>query len=98
MPPANLNWIQLQLLRNLVEMHFQCVTRLRCTVPPFWTARGLVGKRSQSLKFVARHVIRNGLERTGIKRTRHSVTAVCTTVQIGLKVHGGDGAVILYAR
>src|SRR5256885_7111914 len=96
MPAAYLNRINSQLLGDLVEMDFQCVARLRRSMTALWTTRRLVGKRSQSLKLVARHVVSDGLKRASVEGAGNAVTSVCATVEERLKVHGGDRAVVLY--
>src|SRR6185369_5311426 len=67
-------------------------------VPALWTTRRFVCKRSYSLKFVTRHFIRHSLQRARVERARDSITPVCTTVEIRLKVHRRDRAVVLHAR
>src|SRR5829696_7812474 len=95
---ADLYRIDSQLLGNLVEVDFQSVPRLRCTMSALWTTRRLVCKRPQSLKLVARHFIRHGLQRPCVERAGDSVTPVCTTIQKRLKVHGRNRAVVFYPR
>src|SRR5262245_61588411 len=94
---ANLNRIELQLLRNLVDLHFERITRLRRAVPTLWTTRWFICKSSQSLKLVARPVISNSLQRTRVESTRNSVAAVCPAIEIRFKMHRGDRAVVLHA-
>src|ERR1044072_4136391 len=98
MPATNLNRIEFELFRNLVEMNFQRVTRLRCAVPAFWTTRRLVRKGAQPLELVTRHVIRDRLQRARVERTRNSIASVCTAIEKRLKVHRGDRAIVLHTR
>src|SRR6185503_9226873 len=93
----DLNRIHSQLLGDLVEVNFERVTRLRRAVPALWTTRRLVRERTQTLKLVTRHVIRDGLQRAGVERARHAATAIRAAVEKRLEVHRGDRAVVLHA-
>src|SRR5688500_20187559 len=93
----HLRRIKSQLLGDLVDLHFERRTRLRRTVPAFWSTGRLVGKGSYTLKLVTRHVIRDCLQRARIERARYAVTAIRTTVEVRLKVHRRDRAVVLHA-
>ena len=89
--------IEFQLFGDLVELNFQRVTRLRRSMSALWTARRLVGKRAQALKFVARHVIGDRLQRAGVERAGDAVAAISAAIEKRLEMHSGDRAVFLHA-
>src|SRR5689334_8914265 len=93
---SNVNRIELQLFGDFVELDFEPVTRLRRAMPALWTTRRFVSEGANSLKLVARHVIRHGLQRAGVERARHAITAIRTTIEKRLKVHRRDRAVVLH--
>src|SRR5215213_4446085 len=97
MATSNLNGIEAQLFRDLVEVNFQRVTRLRCAMSALWTTRGFVRKGTQTLKLVTGHVIRHCLKRARVERTRNAVTSVRTTIEERLKMHRSDRAVVLHS-
>src|SRR6266850_200894 len=78
---AQLRWIEFQLFRDLVEMHFEGEARLRRTVTALGPARRLVGERARALEPVARHLIGDGLERARVVGARHAVGAVAAAVE-----------------
>src|SRR5205085_3861996 len=89
--------IEIQLLRNLVEMNFQRVTRLRRAVTTLWPAWWLVREDAHALKLVARHVVRHGLQCAGVKGARYAVTSVRSAIKERFEVHRGNRAVFLHA-
>src|SRR6266850_5425331 len=98
MRSTHLGRVQSQLLGNLVEVYFQCVTRLRRAVPSLWPARRFIRKSAQALKLVARHIICDCLQGACVERTGYAIAAVSSTIQERLEVHSGYRAVFLNAR
>src|ERR1700754_1432603 len=94
---SNLDRVELQLLGNLIELDFERIAWLRRAVSAFWATWRFVGERADALKLIARYVISNGLQRAGVERARDTITPISPAVEIRLKVHCGDRAVVLHA-
>src|SRR6266566_200980 len=88
--------IKSQLFGDLVELHFQCITRLWRSVPALWSARRFVGEDAQAIEFVTRHFVSHRLQRAGVESTRDSVTPVSAAVEKRFEMHRGDRAVFLH--
>src|SRR6185295_15902061 len=89
--------IEFQLFGELVDLSFECESRLRSSVAALRSARWLVGKHAQAFKLVARNVIGHGLKRAGIKRARDAVASIRATVEKRTEMHRGDRTVFFHA-
>src|SRR5438067_4221258 len=89
--------IEIQVLRNLVEMNFQRVTRLWRAVPTLRPARRFVREDAHALKLVARQFVGHGLQSTGVEGARYTVTSVCSAIKERFEVHRRDRAVFLHS-
>src|SRR2546421_11566713 len=91
-----LNRIEIQLLRDFVQVNFQRVTRLWRSMPAFRPARRLVSEDAHPVEFIPRHFVSNGLQSPGIERARHSVTSISSAIKKRFEVHRGNGAVFFH--
>ena len=85
--------VDADVLRELVEVDFECVARLRRAVAALGAAWRLVREHARALELVALHMIRDGLKGSGVVRAGHSVRAVGAAVEQRLEVHSLDRAV-----
>src|SRR2546428_14190181 len=94
---AHLRGIQIKLFGNLVEMNFERVARLWCSMPAFWSTGWLVCKSAQSLKLITRHFVGHRLQRAGVESAGDAVAAIRAAVKKRLEVHRGDRPIFLHA-
>src|SRR5205807_5115909 len=73
---AQLGRVDLEFLRDLVELHFLAEARLRRAVPTLGAARRLVGEGSAGVELVARDVIGHRLEHARVESARRTVAAI----------------------
>src|SRR5258708_24365294 len=92
-----LNGIEIQLLRDFVQLNFQSKTRLWRSVPALRPARRFIGEDSETIEFVTRHFISDGLQGSGVERARHSVTSISSTVKKRFEVHRRNRAVLFHS-
>src|SRR5258707_1190631 len=97
MRPAHLSGIESQLLGYFVEMDLKRVTRLRRAVSALGPARWFVGESAQALEFIARDVIRDRLQSTGVERARDAVAAVGAAIEKRFEVHRGDRTIFFHS-
>src|SRR5207247_5575485 len=83
--------------RDLVQVQLEGEARLRSAVAALGTAWRLVREHAAALEAIRRYVIRDRLQRAGVKRGCDAVRAVRAAVERGAKVHGGDAAVFRHA-
>src|SRR4030095_12955549 len=95
---ADLNWVEIELFGDLVEVHLKAITRLWCAVTSLRSARRFVCESAQSLEFVARHVISDCLQRARVERAGDAVAAVSAAIQERLEMHSRDRAIFLHTR
>src|SRR6185503_16533539 len=94
---AHFDWIEFQLFGELVDLSFECETRLRSSVPALGSTRRFVCEHAQAFKLVARNVVGHCLKRAGVKRARDAVASIRTTVEKRTEVHRGDRTVFFHA-
>ena len=92
---AHLRRIEPQAVGDLVEVHFKGETRLRSPVAPLRATGSLVGEGTDTVEAILGKVVGHRLQGTGVVGARHSVAAVGSTVEGGLQVLGGQGAILL---
>src|SRR4029453_3881977 len=96
MTTTDFNGIYVQLLSNLVQVHLECVTRLRRSVATLRSARRLVRECAQALKFVARNVVSHGLQSACVKGAGNTVAAVGSSVEERMKMHCRNRAILFH--
>src|SRR5262249_40191893 len=64
--PADLDRVEAELLRDLVELHLERESRLHRSVPALRTAGRLVREHARAVEAVAREVVRPGQELPGV--------------------------------
>src|SRR5437879_12416398 len=77
-------------------MDFDGKTRLRRAVTALRAARRFVGERPRALEVIARHVIRDGLERARVVRARHAVGPIRAAIEQRPEMHACDRSVALH--
>src|ERR1700730_8054077 len=76
-------------------MDFLTKARLHRAMAAFWSARRFVGEGAAAFEAIARDVVGGRLQGPGVESARHAVGTIGATVDQGLKMHSGDGAVLL---
>ncbi len=94
---AQLGRVELELLGDLVELHFLAEARLRRAVAAFGAARRLVGERAARVEFVARQLVGHRLQHAGVERAGRAVRAVAAAIEQRLQMHAGERAVLVHA-
>jgi len=82
-----------ELLRDLVQLYFLSEARLDRAVTPFGTAGRLVGESAAALEAVTRYAVGHGLQRARVEQAGHAVGAIGPAVEQRLQVHSGQRAV-----
>ena len=75
-------------------MGLQGKAGLRRPVPSLGSAGWLVGEEAHRLESIARDRVRRRLEGAGVIGAGHAVATVAAAVEVALKLHGGDAAVL----
>src|SRR5690348_8120517 len=74
--PAQFNWIDAQVMSDLVEMRLHGVTRLRRAVPTLGTAGRLVGEEAHTLELIRGQSIRDRLQRARVIGRGDAIRAI----------------------
>ena len=91
---AQLRRVELELLGDLVELHFLAEARLRRAVAALGAAGRLVGEGAAGLELETRQLVGHRRQHAGVEGARRTVRAVAAAVEQRLQVHGGELAVL----
>src|SRR6266851_9419703 len=86
--------INLESLRDLVELDFLTEARLRSAMSALGSAGWLICEGAAALVAIARNVVRGGLQCASVERAGNSVRAVGATVDQRLEMHSRNRAVL----
>src|SRR5438445_55416 len=82
-----LEWIEIEVFGDLVDLALEAVARLCRAVPALRTARRLVRIDADAVELIRRDAVRDRQKRAGVVRGRDPVRRVRAAVQPALVVH-----------